>query len=100
MGEIEFKLKEADLKFNSEVFQWLVLDEQKAIFKGVGTINKHGSYGFLASVIEGDKGQSDKMRMKIWDLASGQVIYDNQPGAADNTDPITEIGGGSIKTRK
>jgi Leucine-rich repeat (LRR) protein/PKD repeat protein len=97
-GEIEFNLKKADLKFISESFQWLVVDGQKAIFKGVGKINKHGSYGFLASVIEGGKDQSDKMRMKIWDLASGQVVYDNQPGSADNADPVTVIGGGSIKT--
>ncbi len=38
----------------------------------------------------------DRFRIKIWDRVAGAVIYDNQIGAADNVDPLTTLGGGSI----
>ncbi len=41
-------------------------------------------------------GNLDKLRIKIWDKTSGEVIYDNKPGAADTADPTTTLGGGSI----
>ena len=38
----------------------------------------------------------DHFRLKIWDRATGVVVYDNQLGAPDDADPSTAIGGGSI----
>jgi len=51
------------------------------------------------TVIDGQAsggGGVDKFRIKIWDKATGQVVYDNQPGDPDNADATTVIGGGSI----
>jgi hypothetical protein len=42
----------------------------------------------------------DKFRIKIWDSATGAVVYDSQPGAADDAKPTTALGGGSIAVRK
>lgn len=43
----------------------------------------------------------DLFRIKIWDKDAGDaVVYDNEIGGADNADPTTEIGGGSIKIHK
>jgi len=33
---------------------------------------------------------------KIWDVASGGVVYDNQMGTAEDSDAATTLGGGSI----
>jgi len=41
-------------------------------------------------------GSPDKFRIKIWDKATGEVIYDNHLGASDTADPVTAIQGGSI----
>jgi hypothetical protein len=41
-------------------------------------------------------GGVDRFRLKIWDRATGVVVYDNQLGAPDDADPSTAIGGGSI----
>jgi len=49
--------------------------------------------------INGGGGQ-DKFRIKIWDKNSGVVIYDNQLGTSDDSDPTTVIGGGSIIIHK
>jgi hypothetical protein len=48
--------------------------------------------------VDGDqlgKGKPDLFRLKIWD-STGNIVYDNQIGAADTADPSTVLGGGSI----
>jgi len=45
-------------------------------YKGTGTINDAGSYGFLMSAVDGDALGGNalyRLRMKIWDRASGQL---------------------------
>jgi hypothetical protein len=42
----------------------------------------------------------DLFRTKDWEKDKGEVIYDNQMGDEEDTDPTTEIGGGSIKIHK
>jgi hypothetical protein len=41
-------------------------------------------------------GGIDRFRIKIWDIATGSIIYDNQPGDDDVAGVTTELGGGSI----
>jgi hypothetical protein len=41
-------------------------------------------------------GGADKFRIKIWDKATGSIIYDNQMGGAGTADPTIIIAGGSI----
>ena len=70
------------------------------MYKGVGTINGEGSYGFLLSAIDAKLTPStddDLFRIKIWDLNNGAgVVYDNKPGAGNEEDPTTVLGGGNI----
>jgi hypothetical protein len=71
----------------------------KAQYKGTGTVNGSGTYGFLLTAIDGalpGGGGQDKFRLKIWDKTTGAVVYDNQMGGADTADPTTVLGGGSI----
>ena len=37
---------------------------------------------------------ADKVRVKIWNKATGIVIYDNQPGAPDNADATQAVSTG------
>jgi len=102
-GQTEFVFKVANLVFHSSTYDWLVVAGARAQYKGTGTINGQGSYGFLLSAIDGQMaggGGIDKFRIKIWDKASGTIIYDNQMGAAEDADPATQIGGGSIIIHK
>jgi len=43
---------------------------------------------------------SDKFRIKIWDKATDEIIYDNMLGAGDDAIPTTVLGGGSIVIHK
>jgi uncharacterized repeat protein (TIGR01451 family) len=100
-GNTEFQFKAGDLNFHSTSYDWLVVAGAKAMFKGVGTINGAGSYKFMISAIDGQingGGGTDKFRIKIWEEVNGvkSIIYDNQIGADDNSDPTTVLGGGSI----
>jgi len=99
-GETEFKLD--GLKFKSTSHDWLVINGAKATFTGMGTMNGSGEYIFIVTVIDGSLagGGSDKIRMLIWNDLTGEVVYDNEPGAAEYADSSTSIGGGSIVIHK
>jgi len=98
-GETEFQFKVADLNFHSTSYDWLVVSGAKAQYKGSGTLNGAGDYGFLLSAVDGQLnggGGVDKFRMKIVNKSTGAVVYDNQMGASDTTTATTAIAGGSI----
>ena len=99
-GNTTFQFKAADLKFKSTSYDWMVITGKKAQYKGSGTINGSGNYGFMLTAIDAELTPStdlDLFRIKIWDKDDGDtVVYDNQLGAEDGADPTTAIGGGSI----
>jgi PKD repeat protein len=96
-GNTEFQFHVANMNFKSTSYDWLVIAGTKAQYKGTGTINGAGEYKFILTAIDGSQ---DKFRIKIWDKATGDVIYDNQLGASDTVDPTTAIQGGSIVVHK
>ena len=98
-GNTEFHFKAGDMNFHSSSYDWLVVANHKAMYKGTGTINGEGNYGFILTAIDEELTPStdvDLFRIKIWDKVSGDIIYDNQFGADDDADPATAIGGGNI----
>jgi len=102
-GQTEFQFKVADLNFHSTAYDWLVVAGARAQFKGAGTVNGGGDYGFLLTAIDGQLnggGGADRFRIKIWDRETGTIVYDNQLGADEYGDAATAIGGGSIVIRK
>jgi len=98
-GETEFQFKAGNLNFMSTSYEWLVVAGAKAMYKGTGTINGAGEYGFMLTAIDGaikGGGGMDKFRIKIWEKATDTPVYDNQLNAPDTDDPTTVISGGSI----
>jgi hypothetical protein len=102
-GQTEFQFKVADLNFHSDTYEWLIVAGARAQYKGTGTINGAGNYGFMLTAIDAKLTPStddDKFRIKIWDKDSDTTVYDNQMGGADDVQPATEIGGGNIVIHK
>jgi len=103
-GQTQFQFKVADLNFHSDTYDWLVVAGPKAMYKGTGTINGEGNYGFMLFAIDEELTPStdvDMFRIKIWDKDDGDaVVYDNQIGDGDDANPTTAIEGGSIKIHK
>ncbi|QIK74596.1 choice-of-anchor L domain-containing protein [Nocardioides piscis] len=95
-GSTEFQFHAGDLNFHSSSYQWLVVAGSKAMYKGTGTVNGEGGYSFLVSAVDGAKTGPDRFRIKIWDTASGTVVFDNQMGGADGDAAANAITQGSI----
>jgi hypothetical protein len=102
-GETEFQFKAGDLNFHSDAYEYLLISGAKARYRGTGSINGSSGYGFELTAWDGQVsggGGVDRFRIKIWYGAPGNVVYDNQMGDPDGTDPTTALGGGSIVIHK
>ena len=98
-GNTEFHFHAGDLNFHSDSYDWLVIaGKDKAKFKGAGTINGAGEYGFMLTATDDDSG--DTFRIKIWDATTDTVVYDNKAASGDETYDGTALGGGNIKVHK
>lgn len=98
-GQVQFGLQTGDLDFHSINYEWLVITGGRAQLKGIGTINREGEYEFMITMVDGDIPGGDgidRFRIKMWDLGTGEVPYDNQIGDPDEADLVTILGGGSI----
>lgn len=109
-GHVVFNFKEAKIKFRSTRFEWVSLEEEKAIMKAFGRLNGIDDYQILISVLADDNKDNsdtesnaggkqqniDYVRVKIWNPA-GAVIYDTQWGSPDDATATTPLGGGSMK---
>ncbi len=85
-GRTLFAFGPAGMRFRSTQLEALVFSGAKAQYRGSGTINNAGNYGFIVTVTDGQLsggGGRDRLRMKIWDRTTQRVVYDNLPGAAD-----------------
>jgi hypothetical protein len=104
-GQTEFQFKAGSLNFHSLSYDWLVVAGARAQYKGTGTLNGSGEYGFLLSMVDGHllgNHEADRFRIKIWNKATGAIVYDNNLGAADDIDASNPqvIDGGNIVIHK
>lgn len=102
-GQTEFRFDTAGLRFHGSSYDWLVVSGAKGQFKGSGTVNGVDGYGFLLTANDGQVtggGGTDRFRIKIWEVSSGNLVYDNQVGAANGDDATTALVGGQIMIHK
>lgn len=93
-GQTQFQFAVGDLRFDSTSYDWMVVNNSKAQFKGSGTINGQGEYAFMISATDsGKNGGADRFRIKIWDKDTDEIIYDNNLGVGHED---AELSGGSI----
>jgi hypothetical protein len=103
VGQTAFVFRVFRLNFYSTSYDWLVVARPRAWYMGEGRVTGVGKCRFMVSLIDGDLPGGDgidRFRIRIWNPATGAVIYDNQPGAADFADPTTPVAGGSIVIHK
>ena len=89
-GNTEFQFQAAGLNFHISEYEWLVVTgNDRAKFKGTGTINGQGIYRVMLWAGDGDL---DTFRIRIWtedEAGLETLVY-------DNGDENQSIGGGSI----
>lgn len=90
------KLKLGKQKFEGTSFEWLVVTPSGEIFfKGRGALDGEGNYDFLVAAA---LGEPDRTRVKIWrrNGLAREVLFDTQPGAADDASPTTPLTKGKV----
>jgi hypothetical protein len=99
-GETQMEFKVGEFEFNALNYEYLAVDKFKAQFRGSGRITGGQSgIAFIMTVIDGNitgGGGVDKLRMKVFNKNTGQVFYDNQPGAGDADAPTVAVTTGSM----
>ncbi len=98
-GNTEFQFHMGNLNFHTESLLWMVIGESSATFAGEGTLNGIRGYGIRVSVVDARLSTDtdvDLLRVVIWDTDSGDVLYDNQPGADTLNGEGLPISRGSI----
>jgi len=68
----------ATVQLRAKSSDWLVVTGSTAVFQGSGTVN--GKSGYVFRVTATDK--PDTFRIRIWQKATGDVVYDNRTGTA------------------
>jgi len=102
-GQTRVQFSAAGFGFKSTSYEILSVGGPHGRYQGVGEVNGVSGYGFSLTANDGDLpggGGADAVRIKIWSLASGAVVYDNQRGASENSNAVTVLGGGSIVIHK
>lgn len=95
-GETEFVFKVGDFEYNAVNFEYLSINNSLAQIKGNGRIKGlQSGISFIMTVLDGGTTGEDKIRMKIYNKNTGEVYYDNQPGASDADAPVMAVGANS-----
>ena len=96
-GQTEFNYSSAGVNFHSSSYEWLVVNGDRAQYRGAGTVNGSGNYTFLVTVVDGQvSGGADGFRIQIRDSNNNDaLVYDSQPNADDSANP-SAIDKGSI----
>ncbi len=96
----------------ASAFDYLVVNGITATLKGSGTLTDGTPVTFLVRGLDSnrqdmrDRGLStdlaqglpnqDYARIKVWNSATGAVVFDSQPGAADSATPTEMVRGGTF----
>jgi PKD repeat protein len=97
-GSADFKLNTAKLDFRSIAFDWLAISGSTVRVQGSGTLN--GAAGYAFAVVARDGVSNDAIRIRIWRLTTGEVVYDNQPDDPVLSSATTALGGGSVHVQR
>ena len=99
-GNAKFWIPGAQLNFESTAIEMLIVSGNRAQFWGTGTVNGVAAR-FRITAVDGQKGRhgsnADAIRIELWNAAGTSVLYDTQPGAAQNAPVTTLIDGGNIQ---
>jgi len=98
-GQTQFKFHIGHMKFHSTKYSWLVTKNEVASFVGKGKVNGKKGYGFMISVVDArltEETDLDLFRVRIWNEATAEVLYDTQLGDDIADAAVVPICKGSI----
>jgi probable HAF family extracellular repeat protein len=84
------------VEFESTTIEMLVAAGNRAQFWGTGTLNGEATRFRITAVDDGGSGAHDAVRIELWNEHGGTLLYDSQPGAAQDAPVTTTIDGGKV----
>ena len=100
-GKVKFWIPGGSLDFESGVIQVLIVSGNRAQFWGPGMLDG-GPASFRITAVDGDRagsdGSEDAFRIELWQR--GTLVFDTQPGAAQDAAVTTRLGGGNIQIHR
>jgi DNA/RNA endonuclease G (NUC1) len=97
-GTFQLTAQNGALSLTSTTFAWLVVESPIATFRGTGTLSNGTAVEYQVTArdggITGDK--IDRMRFRVWNLATGVVLFDSEPTATEYAAPSVDLGGGNV----
>jgi hypothetical protein len=96
-GEAQMTFGGGRMQFDANNLDYLTISGARAQVAGFGKLNGE-PHNFILTMIDGNAtggGGVDRIRVKIWQKVTGQLVFDSQPGASDAADPTTPVGAGS-----
>jgi PKD repeat protein len=94
LGNAELYQPDTRLSFRASTISGLEVTKNDVRIEGSGWLNGRRGYSFLLTANAADRSQT--FRMKVWDSATGKVMYDSQPGEPDDAEPSSRVNGGHI----
>ncbi len=96
-GTMHFTNGAGTIDLISHEFKWLVVTPNLAVVAGTGRMNNVARFSYL--LVIRDNSHPDiapgGARIKILD-PQGNLVYDNQPGQADDSDAVTMLSSGNV----
>jgi hypothetical protein len=95
-GTAKFWIPGGAVDFESTAIEMLVASGNRAQFWGTGTLNGAPAR-FRITAVAGSGRNKDAFRIELWQ--AGTLVFDTQPGAAQDAPVTTDIDGGNIQVR-
>jgi probable HAF family extracellular repeat protein len=83
-------------EFESTTIEMLVVAGNRAQFWGTGTLNGEAARFRITATDDGGSGAHDAVRIELWHEHGDTLLYDSQPGAAQDAPVTTTIEGGKV----
>ena len=99
-GTVRVWIPGGEMNFESSAVEMLVVSGSRAQFWGTGTLNGAPArfrITVTAGQGNGHQGAADAIRIELWDASGATLLYDTQPGAAQDAPVTTRTEGGNIR---
>lgn len=96
-GSFEATVTYGMFVFRSTTLDWLAISGNVARLQGTGTLNGVAGYAFALTAIDDPAG--DGLRVRVWNVGTGETVFDNQSSADALANDTSRLGGGGLAIR-